>query len=83
VIRFNAGIGTATLGVGFNGELANAIDVPTGLVQQQLIQTSAAGTPTLSGTAPINGPRPMGGQSRTMMPASPLHRVVLVCSDCP
>jgi hypothetical protein len=37
VIRFNAGIGTATLGVGFNGELANAIDVPTGLVQQQLI----------------------------------------------
>jgi hypothetical protein len=54
VIRFNAGIGTATLGVGFNGELANAIDVPTGLVQQQLIQTSAAGTPTLSGTMTIN-----------------------------
>ena len=54
VIRFNAGIGTATLGVGFNGELANAIDVPTGLVQQQLIQTSAAGTPTLSGVMTIN-----------------------------
>ena len=54
VVQFNPGVGTATLGVGFNGDLANAITVPAGLSQQQLIQTSAAGTPTLSGTMTVN-----------------------------
>ncbi|MFM7207884.1 MAG: beta strand repeat-containing protein, partial [Planctomycetaceae bacterium] len=54
IIQFNPGVGTATLGVGFNGELTNAIEVPAGLSQQQLIQTSAAGTPTLAGVVKVN-----------------------------
>jgi autotransporter-associated beta strand protein len=54
VIQFNPGGVTATLGVGFNGELTNAIEIPAGLSQQQLIQTSAAGTPTLAGVMAVN-----------------------------